>query len=87
MKVELRIPSGTLFQTPKTDFEHAHVWTTSFPPRILAYKFLYGFPIDKRRQTDIHIYNISHEISIEQPSEGARFARPIIHTSTELNAS
>ena len=29
--------------------------------------FLYGFPIDKHRHTDIHI---SHEILIEQPSVG-----------------
>ena len=41
MKVELIIPSGTLFQTPKTDFEHARVWTRVFP-------------IDKRRHTYRH---------------------------------
>ena len=43
MKVELRIPS--VFPTPKTDFEHARVWT--------AHTFLYVFPIDK---LDIHSY-------------------------------
>ena len=60
MKIELIIPSGTLFQTPKTDFEHARVWTKVFP-------------IDKRRHTYRHK---SSEISIEQPSVGAHFARP-----------
>ena len=41
MKVALRIPSGTLFQTPKTDFEHARVWTMYVLPPILAF-FLYA---------------------------------------------
>ena len=41
-----RIPSGPLFQTPKTDFEHARVWITQYLTRILTYVFLYGFPIE-----------------------------------------
>ena len=54
-----------------------------FGPRTSAHVIwhmyiLYGFPVDK---TDIHIYiYISSGISIEQPSVGVPFTRPITST-------